>query len=109
MTRARKWYIDRTGTVHLGIGGKRLSVVAVVPLTLVVFGFTGVFRAVRLGGAGLRCGSSGGGGRLAGYFAIDALHGSDVLALPGRYVTYILCDSRIDGPREFKDTPWLIP
>jgi len=106
VTRARKWYIDRTGTVHLGIGGKRLSVVAVVPLTLVVFGLDwGVPKrfdwAVPVYGAA----PAEEGGRLAGYFAIDALHGSDVRLPPGRYVTYILCDSRIYGPREFKIRP----
>jgi hypothetical protein len=100
--KVRERYIDRSGTVHQGIGGKRLPVGGVVPVTLLVFGLDCKVSLRFDWGVPVYGSAPAEGGLLKGSFAIDALHGSGVRLVPGKYMAYIVCDSRIFGPKGFK-------
>ncbi len=99
---AQKRYIDSSGIVHKGSGGKKLSVTAVVPMTLLIFGLDWKVPK-RFDWAVPVYGSIPviEGGPLTGYFAIDALEGSDVRLAAGQYAAYIICGSKIYGPKIF--------
>ena len=96
--KARSRYVNLSSR-----GNKKLPIVGVVPVTLLLFGLD---RNVPnrfdwtipvYGSALVAVGE-----QLTGYFAIDALQGSDIHLSSGRYMAYIICDSRIYGPREVK-------
>ena len=100
--KARERYIDRSGTVRQGTGGRGLSVAGVVPVTLMVFGLDNDVPMRFDWGVPVYGPAPAQGGLMKGSFAIDALQGGDARLASGRYMAYIICDFRIFGPKPFK-------
>jgi hypothetical protein len=100
--KAREWHLREAGTVHLGQGGKKLPVVAVVPVTLLVVALDLPiphrfdWGVPVYGEAPARTG-----GVLRGNFAIDALAGGQMRLDAGTYQAYAICDTYIQGPQSF--------
>ena len=100
--RARDWHVREPGTVHLGMRGKKLQVVAVVPVTLLVFALDLPiphrfdWGVPVYGEAPARKGDV-----LRGNFAIDALAGGQMRLEAGTYQAYAICDTYIQGPQSF--------
>ena len=100
--KAREWHLRDPGTVHLSMGGKKLPVVAVVPVTLLVVGLDLPiphrfdFGVPVYGEAPVRKGEV-----LRGHFAVDALAGGQMRLDAGTYQTYAICDVYIQGPQPF--------
>jgi len=102
-TKARQWHLNPEPTVHLGKGGRKLTVAAVVPVTLLLLGLDWNvpkrfdWAVPVYANAPIREGSP-----LTGCFGIDALAGSDIRLTAGRYMAYAVFDGRLFGPREIK-------
>ncbi len=100
--KAREWHLRESGTIHLGMGGKKLPVVAVVPVTLLVVALDQPipqrfdWGVPIYGEAPVQKGDV-----LRGNFAIDALAGGQMRLKAGTYQTYAICDTYIQGPQSF--------
>jgi len=101
-TQARQWHIDRSGTVHPGAGGRKLKVVAVVPVTLLVFTLDlPLPKRFDWGVPVYAEGPVEAGSTIAGQFAIDALRGGTTRLASGQHTAYVVFDSGIYGPQPF--------
>ncbi len=99
---AREWHVDDSDTVHMGLGERKLPVVAIVPVTLLIFALD-LPDPLRFdlgvpvyGQARPRPGEM-----LHGSFAINALAGEDAHLAAGEYAAYVICDTEINGPATF--------
>jgi len=100
--RARDWHIRESGTVHLGMGGKKLPVVAVVPVTLLVVALDlPIPHRFDWGVPVYGEAPAHKGDVLRGNFAIDALAGGQMRLNAGTYQAYAICDTHIQGPQSF--------